>query len=63
LYGDHGQTLADGSTNIVQWQRQAQTKNPALKKIKSTHAKIVTQRVFPNSDARELKEDVYKKLG
>ena len=59
---DRGQTLADGSTNIV-WQRQAQTNNPALKKIKNTHSKIVVQRVFPNSDARELEEDVYKKLG
>jgi len=59
---DRGQTLADGSTNIV-WQRQAQTKNPALKKIKKTHAKIVTQRVFPDSDARKLEEDIYEKLG
>ena len=62
IHVDRGQTLADGSTNIV-WQQQAQTKNPALKKIKSTHAKIVTQRFFPNSDAQELKEDVFKKLG
>jgi hypothetical protein len=59
---DRGETLADRSTNIV-WQRQAQTKDPALKKIKNTHAKIVTQWFFPNSDARELKEDFFKKLG
>jgi hypothetical protein len=58
---DHGLTLADGS-NIV-WQRQARTKNRALKKIENTHAKIITQHVFPNSDARELEEDVYEKLG
>ena len=58
---DCGETLSDGSTNIVgQW--QAQTNNPALKKIKSTHAKIVTQRVFPHTNARELEEDLYKKL-
>lgn len=55
---DRGQTLPDGSTNIV-WQRQKQTKNPALKKIKNTHAKIVTQRVFADSDARELEEDPF----
>jgi hypothetical protein len=59
---DRGETLTDGFANIV-WQRQAQTKNPALKKIKNTHAKIVTQRVSPNSDAWELQKDVYKKLG
>ena len=59
---DCGETLSDGSTNII-WQRQAQTKNPALKRIKSTHAKIVTQRVFPHTDVRELEEDLYRKLG
>lgn len=58
---DRGETLSDGSTNIV-WQRQRQTKSPALKKIRSTHAKIVTQRVYPNSDWRELQKDFYKKL-
>jgi hypothetical protein len=58
---DRGETLADGSINIV-WQKQAQTKNPALKRIKSTHDKIVTQRVFVHNDARDLMEDLYKKL-
>ena len=58
---DRGETLADGSTNIV-WQRQALTKVPALKKI-NTHTKIVTQRVSPNSDAQELQKDFFEKLG
>lgn len=53
--------LKDGSKNVV-WQRQVQTKYLVLKK-KSTHAKFITQRIFPNSDARELVEDLYKKLG
>jgi len=35
----------------------------STQEIKSTHTKIIVQRVFPNSDARELKEDVDKKLG
>lgn len=52
---DRGETLADGSTNIV-WQRQAQTKNPALKKINS-HAKIATQCVSPNSDVQKLRNE------
>jgi hypothetical protein len=59
---DRGETLADGSTNIV-WQRQAQTTNPALKKIKNTHAKIATQRVFSTSDPRELQKDIWEQLG
>lgn len=59
---DRGEDLADGSINIV-WQKQSQTKNQALRKIKSTHEKIVTQRVFRNSKARDLVEDVYTKLG
>jgi hypothetical protein len=58
---DWGETLKDGFTNIV-WQRQAQTKNPTLKRI-NTHAKIVTQQVAPDSDAWELQKDIYKKLG
>ena len=59
---DRGQTLEDGSTNII-WQRQAQTKIPALKKITNTHAKIVTQRIYPNHDVRTLEEDFYSRLG
>lgn len=59
---DRGQTLADGSTNIV-WQRQAQTKRPALKRIRDTHTSIIVQRVFPSSEAQDLKEDVFKKAG
>lgn len=58
---DRGETLSDGSTNVV-WQRQRQTKKPALKKI-DTHTKIVVQKVFPNSRAGELWEEFYRKLG
>ena len=57
---DRGETLADGFTNIV-WQRQAQTKNPALKKINS-HAKIATQQVSPKCDTEKLLKDLYKQL-
>jgi hypothetical protein len=57
---DRGETLA-GSTNVV-WQRQRQTKNPALMKIDS-HAKTVTQQVSPSSDARKLQKDLFNKLG
>jgi hypothetical protein len=59
---DRGETLADGFTNII-WQRQAQTKNPVLKKIKNIHAKIATQRISPNSDPRELQKDIFKQVG
>jgi hypothetical protein len=58
---DRGETLADGATNIV-WQRQAQTKEPALKKITDTHSKIVTQEVSPKSDPAHLKDDFFDKL-
>lgn len=53
------ETLSDGSTNIV-WQRQVQTNNPALKRIKTTYAKIIIQRVFLHTNAQELEEDLYK---
>jgi hypothetical protein len=58
---DRGETLADGSTNIV-WQKQAQTKNPALRKIASTHAKILTQRISPRSDRRKLEKDAHRQM-
>lgn len=58
---DRGETLSDGSTNIV-WQRQAQTKNGALKRF-DTHSKIVTQRVYRNRNVRKLEKDLYSKLG
>jgi len=60
IHIDRGETLADGSINII-WQRQTQMNNPVLKKI-NTHMKIATQRIFPNSDVSELQKDVYKKL-
>jgi hypothetical protein len=61
IHIDCGETLADGSTNIV-WQKQAQTKNPALKKIASTHAKLLTQQISPRSNPRKLEKDAHRKM-
>jgi hypothetical protein len=58
---DRGETLADGSTNVV-WQRQAQTKHLILKTFGS-HSKIVTQRIFVNDEAGKLVQDIFRKLG
>jgi hypothetical protein len=60
---DRGETLPDGTVNIV-WQRQSQTKNPALKKISDTHTKILTQKIDPKNPPTDdqFRDDVMKEL-
>jgi hypothetical protein len=53
----------EGGVNVV-WQKQKQTKNPALKAINSTHSKIATQIVNPNDpeNGAELHADLMGKV-